>query len=109
MKVVRIYMRVSTTEQSTGRQERLLIDQAKASGFYIAACYKEKASGATIHRPELVRMIDDLQPGEFVLAEKIDRISRLPLKDAVQLIEAIRAKGAKLAIPGVIDLSDLAD
>ena len=28
-------------------------------------------------RPELVRMIGDLQPGEVVITEKIDRISRL--------------------------------
>src|SRR5690606_11434560 len=55
-----------------------------------------------------LRMIDDLQPGEVVIAEKIDRISRLPLPDAEKLIGSIRAKGAKLAVPGIIDLSELA-
>ena len=60
-------------------------------------------------RPELIRMIADLQPGEVVIAEKIDRISRLPLAEAEQLVASIRAKGAKLAIPGLVDLSDLAD
>ena len=39
--------------------------------------YREKASGARPDRPELLRMIADLQPGEVVVAEKIDRISRL--------------------------------
>src|SRR3546814_17088217 len=53
-------------------------------------------------------MIADLQPGEVVIAEKIDRISRLPLAEAEQLVETIRARGARLAIPGVVDLSDLA-
>src|SRR3546814_6151165 len=53
-------------------------------------------------------MIADLQPGEVVIAEKIDRISRLPLTEAEQLVETIRARGARLAIPGVVDLSDLA-
>jgi len=53
-------------------------------------------------------MIADLQPGEVVVPEKIDRISRLPLAEAEQLIASIRAKGAKLAIPGVVDWSDLA-
>jgi DNA invertase Pin-like site-specific DNA recombinase len=43
-----------------------------------------------------------------VIAEKIDRISRLPLREAELLIESIRAKGARLAIPGIVDLSDLA-
>lgn len=54
-------------------------------------------------------MIDDLQPDEVVIAETIDRISRLPLNEAEKLIEAIRTKGAKLAIPGIIDLSELAE
>ncbi len=54
-------------------------------------------------------MIDDLQPGEVVIAEKIDRISRLPLIDAEKLVASIRAKGAKLSVPGVIDLSEIAE
>lgn len=41
-------------------------------------------------------MIADLQSGEAVVAEKIDRISRLPLAEAERLIAAIRAKGARL-------------
>ena len=49
-----------------------------------------------------------LQPGEVVIAEKIDRISRLPLPEAEALIAAIQAKGARLAVPGVVDLSELA-
>jgi DNA invertase Pin-like site-specific DNA recombinase len=53
-------------------------------------------------------MIADLQPGEVVVAEKIDRISRLPLVEAEQLVASIRAKGARLVVPGLVDLSDLA-
>jgi hypothetical protein len=41
-------------------------------------------------------------------AEKIDRISRLPLAEAEQLAGSIRAKGARLAVPGLVDLSDFA-
>jgi len=63
---------------------------------------------ARVDRPELLRMIADLQPGEVVVAEKMDRLSRLPLPEAEQLIAAIRAKGARLAIPGLVDLSDMA-
>jgi DNA invertase Pin-like site-specific DNA recombinase len=53
-------------------------------------------------------MIADLQDGEVVIAEKIDRVSRLPLLEAERLVATIRAKGARLAIPGVIDLSEVA-
>lgn len=52
-------------------------------------------------------MIADLQPGDVVIAEKIDRISRLPLPEAEKLIASIRDKGARLAIPGIVDLSDV--
>jgi DNA invertase Pin-like site-specific DNA recombinase len=107
-KNARIYTRVSTESQDLERQERL-IDEAKASGYYVAGVYSEKASGTTTDRPELQRMIHDLQPGDVVIAEKIDRLSRLPLPEAEKLVSSIKAKGARLAIPGVVDLSELAD
>jgi DNA invertase Pin-like site-specific DNA recombinase len=107
MKIARIYERVSTSEQDLTRQaaiEKMAID----NGYYIAGIYREKASGARADRPELLRMIADLQPGDVVVAEKIDRISRLPLPEAEKLIASIRRKGAKLAIPDIVDLSELA-
>lgn len=52
-------------------------------------------------------MITDLQPGDLVIAEKIDHISRLPLPEAEKLITSIREKGARLAIPGIVDLSEV--
>ncbi|MEY9142118.1 recombinase family protein [Bradyrhizobium elkanii] len=106
-KVARIYIRVSTDEQDLQRQEAI-VSNAKDAGWYVAAVYREKASGARADRPELLRMIGDLQPGEVVIAEKIDRISRLPLAEAEMLVSKIREKGARLAVPGVVDLSDLA-
>lgn len=107
MKIARIYQRVSTDEQDLARQARI-VDGARASGYYVAGVYREKASGARADRPELLRMIADLQPGEVVIAERIDRISRLPLAEAEQLVAAIKAKGAQLAVPGIVDLSELA-
>ncbi len=68
----------------------------------------QKASGARADRPELLRLIQDLQSGEVVVAEKIDRISRLPLAEAEHLVASIKAKGARLAVPGLVDLSELA-
>ncbi|WP_035217101.1 recombinase family protein [Desulfobulbus elongatus] len=106
-KVARIYLRVSTDEQDLTRQVAI-VENAKAAGYYVAGVYREKASGARADRPELLRMIGDLQPGEVVVAERIDRISRLPVPEAECLVASIRAKGARLAIPGVVDLSDLA-
>lgn len=107
MKIARLYLRVSTDEQDLTRQAEIE-HGARAAGYYIAGVYREKASGARTDRPELLRMIADLQPGEVVVAEKIDRISRLPLAEAEQLVGSIRAKGAKLAVPGLVDLSEFA-
>lgn len=107
MKVARLYLRVSTDEQDLTRQVDIE-HSTRVAGYYVAGIYREKASGARADRPELLRMIADLQPGEVVVAEKIDRISRLPLVEAEQLVASIRAKGARLAVPGLVDLSDLA-
>lgn len=107
MNIARIYLRVSTEEQDLTRQAEIELS-TRAAGYYIAGVYREKASGARADRPELLRMIADLQPGEMVVAEKIDRISRLPLAEAEQLVGSIRAKGARLAVPGLVDLSDFA-
>jgi len=107
MKIARIYLRVSTDEQDLTRQADIE-HSTRAAGYYIAGIYREKASGARADRPELLRMIADLQPGEVVVAEKMDRISRLPLAEAEQLVASIRTKGANLAVPGLVDLSDFA-
>ena len=107
MNIARIYLRVSTDEQDLTRQNDI-VRSTRDAGYYIAGVYREKASGARVDRPELQRMIADLQPGEVVVAEKIDRLSRLPLPQAEQLVNSIRARGARLAIPGLVDLSDLA-
>lgn len=59
-------MRVSTDSQDLERQESL-VARARAAG------YREKASGVRADRPELLRMIADLQACEVVVAEKINR------------------------------------
>lgn len=106
MKTARVYLRVSTKEQDLQRQERI-IEQAKIAGCYVAGVYREKASGARPDRPELLRMISELQAGDIVIAEKMDRISRLPLDEAEALVHSIKEKGATLSVPGVVDLSEV--
>ena len=73
MEKARIYLRVSTDKQDLARQDSI-IEDAKRAGFYVAGVYREKASGARADRPELLRLISDLQRGDVVVAEKIDRI-----------------------------------
>jgi DNA invertase Pin-like site-specific DNA recombinase len=95
IRAARVYLRVSTDEQDLTRQEAI-VGSARAAGFYVAAVYREKASGARPDRPELLRMVADLQAGEVVIAEKIDRISRLPLAEAELLVATIGGRGLAL-------------
>jgi len=106
MKNARIYLRVSTDDQDLARQASIEAS-ASAQGYYIAGVYREKASGARTDRPELQRMIADLRPGDVVIAENLDRITRLPLPEAEALIKRIRDAGARLAVPNLVDLSDV--
>ncbi|MDK4565679.1 recombinase family protein, partial [Kingella kingae] len=102
--VARIYCRVSTYDQDLSRQLELR-KWAEERGFYVAKVYAEKASGRTIDRPKLNEMLDDLQARETVIAENIDRLSRLPIKEAELLIQQIKDKGARLLLPNVLDVS----
>lgn len=105
-KVARIYLRVSTLQQNLERQ-REIIEEAKGSGFYIAGVYEEKASGVNASRPELNRLINDLQEGDWVVAERLDRITRLPPREAELLIQRITEKGARLHVPDVFSFGNL--
>lgn len=105
-KAARIYLRVSTEQQDLERQ-RDIVEEARKLGYYIAGVYEDTGSGTRHDRPGLQRLIADLQPGDVVIAEKIDRITRAPLDEAEALIKAIEQKGARLAIPGLMDLSDI--
>ena len=87
--VIRYYVRVSTMEQKIDRQ---LVAYPKADFQYI-----DKMSGRSKERPELQRLLDDLQAGDVVVVKSLDRLSR-STKDMLELIEFIKQKGAFLKI-----------
>ena len=101
--LARIYQRVSTDSQDLTRQDALKAE-AEAKGYLVVATYSEKASGTSEDRPELQRMLADLNEGDIVIAEHLDRITRLPLDKAEALMDTIKAKGATVSVPGLIDL-----
>ena len=47
----------------------------------IAAWYVENESGASLERPELFRLLADSRPGDVLLVEQVDRLSRLTAAD----------------------------
>ena len=106
--LARIYQRVSTDSQDLTRQESLRAD-AEAKGYLVVGTYSEKASGTSEDRPELQRMLADLIEGETIIAEHLDRITRLPMDKAEALMAKIKAKGAKVSVPGLIDLPNASE
>lgn len=71
------YLRASTQEQDASRAKQSLQDFATARGYRIAAWYEENSSGASLQRPALMRLLDNAAPGDAILVEQIDRLSRM--------------------------------
>ena len=93
---VRAYLRASTAEQDVHRARARLDGFAQEHGFPIAACYVENESGAKLARPELFRLLADCQPGDVLLTEQVDRLSRLTEPDWRQLRAEIEAKQVRI-------------
>lgn len=88
----RAYLRASTTEQDANRARQQLSTFAQEHGATIASWYVENESGAQLQRPELHRLIADAHPGDVLLVEAIDRLSRLSQSDWHTLRQMLDAK-----------------
>ncbi len=56
---IRAYLRASTADQDAERAKEQLVTFAREHGHQIASFYVENESGATLARPELMRLIRD--------------------------------------------------
>ena len=79
------YIRVSTEEQNTARQEILLRDLG------VDELFIDKASGKNANRPELARMMNYVRRGDTVIVESISRFAR-NTRDLLDLVEQLIAK-----------------
>lgn len=79
--LARLYLRASTDEQDAGRARASLEAFAAERGLVVAATYAENESGASLDRPELFRLLADSRPGDVLLVEQVDRLSRLTAAD----------------------------
>ena len=86
---IRYYVRVSSMDQKIDRQ---LLAYGKADSIYI-----DKMSGIKRDRPELERMLSELQAGDTVVVKSIDRLSR-STKDLLEIVEQIKMVQANLHI-----------
>lgn len=93
---VRAYLRASTKEQDASRARTDLEAFAAERGLTIAATYTENESGASLQRPELFRLLADSRPGDILLVEQVDRLSRLNSADWERLRAEIRRLGVRV-------------
>jgi len=82
------YARVSRREQNLDRQ----IDALREIGISKKHLYCEKVTG-TKNRPELNRLLDDLEEGDTVVVTDLTRVSR-STKDLLEIVQKIKDKGA---------------
>ncbi len=74
------YLRASTSDQNAKRAQSTLQSFVQDKGYRVAGWYIENESGASLQRPELLRLLDDAAVGDAILIEQIDRLSRLDEK-----------------------------
>ena len=82
------YIRVSTTDQNTARQELLMTELGVEKVFI------DRISGKNTDRPELKRMMGFVRQGDCVVVESISRFAR-NTKDLLELVEQLTAKGVE--------------
>ena len=80
------YIRVSTEDQNTARQEEAM----KSLG--IEKAFIEKISGKSMDRPQLKAMLDYVREGDTLVVESYSRLAR-NTKDLLSIVEELERKG----------------
>jgi DNA invertase Pin-like site-specific DNA recombinase len=65
---------------------------AAERGLVVAGIYVENASGASLSRPELFRLIRDSKPADVLLLEQVDRLTRLTEGDWQRLLGELKSR-----------------
>lgn len=94
--LIRAYLRASTKDQDASRAKDDLLRFVEERGLKIAATYLENESGASLKRPELFRLLGDCHPGDVLLVEQVDRLSRLNAEDWDRLKTEIRTRRVRV-------------
>ena len=88
----RAYLRARTSEQDASRARQQVEAFAAERGLPIVGWFVENESGAKLARPELFRLIVNSRPGDVLLVEQVDRLSRLTESDWRKLRAELDAK-----------------
>ena len=94
---IRIYVRASTKEQDAQRALSGLIQFSQNYGSEYVA-YVENESGTKLNRPILNQLLNESMPGDILMIESVDRLSRLQQADFEILKQQIKDKGLRLIV-----------
>ena len=87
--MIRAYARVSTADQNLDRQ----LDALKNYGIDVLYC--EKMSGTKKSRPELDRMLKEVEDGDTIVIESLSRLGR-SVKNLAELMEMFNNRNIRL-------------
>ena len=87
------YLRASTAQQDATRAKNTLQQFANEYGHRIAGWFIENVSGTKEHRPELIRLLGHSQPGDVMLIEQVDRLTRMSPEAWERLKSTIKMQG----------------
>lgn len=82
------YIRVSTREQNTARQDRLMEELG------VEKVFVDKCSGKSTNRPELKKMMEYIREGDTVVVSEIARFAR-NTRDLLKLVDELTKKGVQ--------------
>jgi DNA invertase Pin-like site-specific DNA recombinase len=94
------YLRVSSTDQSLGRQRELIKAWQKEKNIKDEdlKIFEEKVSGKTIeNREKLLDLLDYLRERDTLVVTSLDRLGRNS-RDVKDLLQQVRSKGANIEI-----------
>jgi len=83
------YVRVSSTDQNTGRQLEAL------RAYQIERIFEEKISGKDRNRPQLQAMLGYVREGDTLYIESFSRLAR-SLSDLLEIVKTLSEKGVQL-------------
>jgi DNA invertase Pin-like site-specific DNA recombinase len=94
------YARVSTKEQNLNLQ----IDALKKAGS--DKIFQEKVSGRSPQRPELIKLLEQIRPGDTLIVFSVDRLGRTT-RELIILLNDFKEKGItfKSLSEGIFDTS----
>lgn len=82
------YVRVSTAEQNTARQDILM------SELGVEKVFVDKCSGKDTNRPKLMEMMSFVREGDTVVVSEISRFAR-NTKDLLNMVDELTKKGVQ--------------